>query len=362
MAEAEPRSGAGDHEAWDDFVRSNRYGTFMQTSAWAETKAANGWWPVLVQADGIGAQVLLKRRPPLPWAYAYSPRGPVSERWDRSTIGAFSAAVRERLPELARGRVSHLRIDPEVEAGGPDDKDGALQAALRDAGWRHAPSVQAPATRILELGGDDAALWSGLRKKWRQYVSKAKGAGIEVVDAGAEALPEFYEIYRDTARRAGFVIRAASAYDEVWSAFSATGDARLLFATEPGGEKVATLFLLRCGDRVIEPFGGMTPEGAEARANYLLKWEAIRSSNAAGARVYDMWGLPNRGIAYFKEGFGGREVRYIGAWDLVLDAAGWFLYAPVRRAVGRLRRLVASRPSGGGEAGMGEGAGGESEA
>ena len=42
MAEADPRSGAGEQEAWDDFVRSNRYGTFMQTSAWAETKAANG--------------------------------------------------------------------------------------------------------------------------------------------------------------------------------------------------------------------------------------------------------------------------------------------------------------------------------
>jgi len=48
-----------------------------------------------------------------------------------------------------------------------------------------------------------------------------------------------------------------------------------------------------------------------------------------------MWGLPNRGIAYFKEGFGGREVRYVGAWDLVLDPGGWLLYAPVRRAVRR---------------------------
>ena len=175
-----------------------------------------------------------------------------------------------------------------------------------------------------------------------------------MVDAGAEALPEFYDIYSDTARRAGFVIRAASAYDAVWSAFSARGEARLLFATAPDGAKLATLFLLRCGDRVVEPFGGMTPVGAEARANYLLKWDAIRSSSAAGARVYDMWGLPNRGIAYFKEGFGGREVRYIGAWDLVLDPAGWFLYAPVRRAAGRLRRVLDRLPSGATEAGMGE--------
>ena len=40
---------------------------------------------------------------------------------------------------------------------------------------------------------------------------------------------------------------------------------------------LATLFLVRCGTRVVEPYGGMTLDGGESRANYLLKWEAIRS-------------------------------------------------------------------------------------
>ena len=63
----------------------------------------------------------------------------------------------------------------------------------------------------------------------------------------------------------------------------------------------------------------MTAEGGESRANYLLKWEAIRSSREQGATSYDLWGLATGGIAHFKTGFGGREVHYIGAWDLVLD-------------------------------------------
>ena len=66
----------------------------------------------------------------------------------------------------------------------------------------------------------------------------------------------------------------------------------------------------------------MTAAGAESRANYLLKWEAIRSSREQGATSYDLWGLATGGIAHFKTGFGGREVRYIGAWDLVLDPLG----------------------------------------
>ncbi len=77
----------------------------------------------------------------------------------------------------------------------------------------------------------------------------------------------------------------------------------------------------------------MTQAGADTRANYLLKWEAIRSSREAGAEAYDLWGLATGGIAHFKTGFGGREVRYIGAWDLVLDRLGRQVYgAAVERA------------------------------
>ena len=106
---------------------------------------------------------------------------------------------------------------------------------------------------------------------------------------------------------------------------------RLLFAQSPDGAPQAALFLVRCGPRVVEPYGGMTGEGAESRANYLLKWEAIRSSREQGATSYDLWGLATGGIAHFKTGFGGREVRYIGAWDLVLDPLGRQVYQAAQR-------------------------------
>jgi lipid II:glycine glycyltransferase (peptidoglycan interpeptide bridge formation enzyme) len=228
--------------------------------------------------------------------------------------------------------VSHLRIDPEIEADGPLDPDGALRRALRSAGWRPAPPIQPNATRIVDLGADEAALWADLRKKWRQYVNKARGAGIMVVDGDGSRLPEFYRIYRETADRAGFLIRTETAYRDVWDAYAPGGRARLLFAQAPGGDPLATLFLVRSGPRVVEPYGGMTLAGGESRANYLLKWEAIRTSREAGAKSYDLWGLATGGIAHFKTGFGGREVRYIGAWDLVLDPVGRRAYDAAQRA------------------------------
>jgi lipid II:glycine glycyltransferase (peptidoglycan interpeptide bridge formation enzyme) len=222
--------------------------------------------------------------------------------------------------------VATLRIDPEIEIDGLQDGDGAVRRALTAAGWRPATAVQPAATRIVDLRPDETVLWGDLRKKWRQYVNKARSAGIVVVDAEGDRLGEFYRIYRDTADRAGFLIRTEAAYRDVWEAFRPAGNARLLFAQAADGEPMATLFLVRCGTRVVEPYGGMTVAGGESRANYLLKWEAIRSSREAGASTYDLWGLATGGIAHFKAGFGGREVQYVGAWDLVLDRLGRLAY------------------------------------
>jgi lipid II:glycine glycyltransferase (peptidoglycan interpeptide bridge formation enzyme) len=254
----------------------------------------------------------------------------VARTWTRESVAAFSEAIRNDLAGDAR--VSHVRIDPEIELDGPLDDHGAVRRALREMDWRPATPIQPNATRIIDLRADEEALWGDLRKKWRQYVNKARSGGIVVTDGDAAAIPEFYAIYRETADRAGFLIRTEQAYRDVWDAFAPTGNARLLFARRPNGEPLATLFLIRCGSRVVEPYGGMTVDGGDSRANYLLKWEAIRSSREQGATSYDLWGLATGGIAHFKTGFGGREVRYIGAWDLVLDPLGRQVYERAQQA------------------------------
>jgi len=320
-----------DPSDWDAFVESRDPGSYLQLEAWARVKAANGWSAHRLGAADAAAQILVRRPRPLPWAFAYAPRGPVARTWSADEIAAFTDAVRSELPRSA-GRVSHLRIDPEIELDGAVDPDGALRRALRQAGWRPAPPIQPASTRVIDLRPDEEALYGDLRKKWRQYVNKARAGGVVVSDAEGDQLGEFYRIYRGTADRAGFLIRTEQAYRDVWEAYRPAGRARLLFARTADGEAVATLFLVRCGPRVVEPYGGMTPAGADSRANYLLKWEAIRSSREQGATSYDLWGLATGGIAHFKTGFGGREVRYIGAWDLVLNPLGRAVYEGAGRA------------------------------
>ena len=77
---------AVDPRTWDAFVEGSDPGSYLQMSAWATVKAVNGWSAHRVIADGrpgrIGAQILVRRPRPMPWGFAYAPRGPVAADWD----------------------------------------------------------------------------------------------------------------------------------------------------------------------------------------------------------------------------------------------------------------------------------------
>ena len=228
-------------------------------------------------------------------------------------------------------------IDPEVEPG-------PVQDWLRELGWRPIPAIQIDRTRLIDLTRPEAELWSDLRSSARWSVNKARRTGHTVEDAGAAGLDAFGELYLETARRVGF--EANAAFRETYAAFDRRGLARLLLARDADGQAVATLMLLDCGDRVIERYGASSTAGAAARANYLVKWEAIRTSRERGMTRYDMWGTDHEGVATFKASFGGDERQYIGAWELVTNR---LVHDGFAGAVARLRtrsgRVPASQPA-----------------
>jgi lipid II:glycine glycyltransferase (peptidoglycan interpeptide bridge formation enzyme) len=311
-----------DAAEWNAFVEAAPYHAFPQLWEWGEVRALGGWRPVRL-AIGVsrdrpvaGAQLLLRRIPVLGWHLAYVPRGPIGQLDDPTIRDGLVAALRA----LGRSeRIATVRADPEAR---PDTGYGA---ALLGPPWRDAPKVQPPTTRVIDLTIGEEALRAGLRRKHRQYVSKAERSGVTIerfdgatpLEVIGPALADFNRIYRFTASRAGFVARQPFYYERVWSLFAPAGRVRLSFAVKDG-ERNATLFHFTCGERAVESYGGMTDAGADSRANYLLKWSAISDFVHDGFKVYDMWGLATGGIRQFKEGFGGEEIGYVGARDLAL--------------------------------------------
>jgi peptidoglycan pentaglycine glycine transferase (the first glycine) len=324
-----------DPAAWDDFVRTSSGGGYLQLSGWATVKSANGWRAHRVVVDAgtgpVGVQVLVRKLGPTPFGVGYAPRGPVGAD-DPQSLEALTEAL-ARLGH--QERLSHVTMDPgwacRVPAAGDPSGDVPVAAdtagpsvvtvplpspatALLAAGWRRSDDLQHDRTRIVDLD-DPGRVWADVRSRTQRYVKSARKAGITVTREGSASMDEFHRLLVATAERAGFIYRDAESYRRIVDTFG-PDDAHLLMARSTAGRAVAGLLIVRCGDTVAEPSGGMDDEGAESRANYLLKWEAISRAAAEGARHYDMWGIAHGGIDQFKAGFGGHEVRYPGTFDL----------------------------------------------
>jgi lipid II:glycine glycyltransferase (peptidoglycan interpeptide bridge formation enzyme) len=317
----EPTASAleSDAAAWDAFVADSSTPSHLQTSGWADVKRGNGWRAVRLAAGAgaslVGAQLLVLRPRPSPWAIGYVPRGPiVAGPLEAGTIGSITERVRQY---AASHRLASVVIEPEAEEG------GSIERWLREAGWRPAPHVQPQSSRLIDLTQSEAALWSDLRSSARWSVNKARRSGIRVVEGDEARVAEFHRIYAAAVVQAGIPARGIGAFRTMWSELAPRGMVRLLFAElEATDEPIATVFLVGCGPRIADLSSGTTEQGARLRANHLLKWEAILRSRSWGYRQYDFYGVPRQGIAEFKAAFGGREVHYVGAWEMTIDRLG----------------------------------------
>jgi len=321
-----------DDERWNQFVGAASPPSFLQATPWAVSKRPNGWTAHRIVTEGsegpIGAQLLVRRPGPLPFGFGYAARGPLAGAPPEAAgLAAFTAEVRSVARDVG---ASYVRIDPELE-----DADGSVAGTLAALGWRQVPNVLPASTSLIDLSAPEDQIWQAIHRKTRQSITKSGRDGAVIVAAGIDRLPDFHRVYAETMRRVGLATRSLASFRTLYEAFDADGHVHLFLATGPDGSPIAALLLLGWGTRVADLYGGTTDVGRQLRANYSIKWEAIRAAKARGYTGYDLWGLPSDAVNQFKAGWGGRDVHYVGTWDLVVNPVGRFMIEAGIRARGQ---------------------------
>lgn len=313
-----------DREDWDDFVLEHD-GHPLQLWGWGVTKEMHGWKAERLLAYDednrveAGAQILVRR---LPWPFkslAYVPRGPVAE--PDSSGGLLSALANHVKSQY--GSVV-LTIEPDW----PEPVD-------MPKGWhRSTNTILIPNTLILDLNKSEDELLEPMNKKTRQYIRKSKGEeGVEIRQVkGREELEKCMEVYRETAKRAGFALHKDKYYYDLYDNM---GDMSPVFAAYKDGWPIAFLWLAISANTAFELYGGMNDTGQELRANYALKWHAITKMKEWGLERYDMNGLVSDGVSNFKRGFADHEDMLIGTYDRPLS----FLYLLWVRGLPTFKKL-----------------------
>jgi lipid II:glycine glycyltransferase (peptidoglycan interpeptide bridge formation enzyme) len=334
--------------AWDRFVEGHHRGHVLQTSRWAQLKSAFGWSServMLTRADNsiIAGTSLLFRR--LPWGQtlAYAPKGPLvnweDEQEARQLFGAVQEACRRRRSAL-------LKIEPEHEA------TPALAQTLEGLGFTaSAQRIQPLSTIHVDLTPDEESILGCMKPKWRYNIRLAERKGVIVREASLADLEAVQALMVETGARDGFGVHSAAYYRMATELFVPSGLATWLLA-EHEGRLLAAIAVFALGKMAWYMWGASSDADRNLMPNHALQWAGMRWARARGCVVYDLWGIPDEigadpdayaepeswgddglwGVYRFKQGFGGRVVRYVGAWDAPISQLGYTLYRGALRA------------------------------
>ncbi|HKY54612.1 MAG TPA: peptidoglycan bridge formation glycyltransferase FemA/FemB family protein [Anaerolineales bacterium] len=323
----------------------------------------------------IAAALILKRQI-LRNAFAarlsilYSPKGPLLD-WSNE---ALRNRVLNDLQSFAKKQGAiFLKMDPDVVVGTgvPDGADDAIDnngrivmSELKRRGWGYSSDqIQFKNTILIDLNPSEEELLARMKQKTRYNIRLAEKKGVAVRVGTPEDLPMLYKMYAETSVRDGFVIRNEEYYKRVWETFMPDAKSPVsslqisnspildpqspitnyqLSFTEPliaevNNEPISAIFIFYFAGRAYYVYGMSRDVHREKMPSYLLQWEAIKRAKEYGCTVYDLWGAPDVfdesdcmwGVYRFKEGFGGKVVRTLGAWDYAPNRLWYNMYSEI---------------------------------
>lgn len=252
--------------------------------------------------------------------YLHIRHGPITHTSDSDVWNDIIGYLREFAKKEG---AAFIRMSPPIE-----DSDTNL-TFLRSIGMIPAAVHEVDAERcwVLDITPGDDILLAGMRKTTRYEIKRAIKEGIIVEKSeDPKSLQSFFDLYKQTATRQGFV--PYQGIREEFDVFAKEHRALLLTGAHEGKTAAAALVLFMGNEAIYHHGASVT---SRIPVSYLVQWEAIREAKRRGMKVYNFWGIaplaaqghPWHGITLFKAGFGGQEVRTIHAHDLPISPRYW---------------------------------------
>lgn len=298
---------------WRDVVSAYDDLSLPQTWAYGEAKAAMGGWQieraVIEAASPIAAvQVLVRPVPGIGRGLAWINRGPLVSRSGADARSALPAALKVLGAYWVDERRMYLRVAPSIQC-----HDGEA-TPVWPPGWSTVSGARGWASVLIDLSATEAALRAGLRKNWRNQLSRAERDGLTVASSTSRhALERFLSAYVVLLETK--VVSTSVTPDLLRALDAALPERRKLWVFEANraGEPLGGLLAAEWGTGSICLAVALTERGRTLCGGNLLYWEAILQMRRLGCRWFDVGGADQdqtpAGILHFKQGLCGRPYR-----------------------------------------------------
>lgn len=312
-------------KTWTKILEAHPEANFLQSPEWAEVNQKIDH-KVIVKTfenkDLALAIVKNARR----GRYLEVPGGPLLD-WANPEE---AKKIFDYLRQVAReNHCVFIRFRPQLE----NSKENlALMSSL---GAQPAPfHLHAEHTVLIDLTQSEDDLLKNMRRQTRYEVRRSAKLGLTVTrDNSKEAFEEFWRVQTETAKRQKFIppsLKDLLAYreafgDKIWI-YQAVAEDGLLGL-------VALGLIIECNGEADYFEAASTDLNRKLPGAYALQWQVIKDLKKQGIKRYNLWGIapkdqPNHryaGVTTFKTGFGGRQVEYLPAHDIVIDPLRYFL-------------------------------------
>ena len=272
--------------------------SFLQSEKWMEFQRSLG----RKVFDIEGAKVF-KHELPFGKSYLYIPRGP--------SVASFQfSGELKRIADVERAIFA--KAEPE---------DDAIAQELIKLGFHHSvKTIQPNRTVVLDLTRSEDELLSSMHHKTRYNIGVAEKNGIVVEES--DDMNIFWDLMKKTTARDRFSSHPREYYEKL------LGLCKLHVAWKDKTPLAAAMVMIH-GNSAYYLHGASDYEYRNLMAPYLLHWEIAKSYKLKAISYYDLWGIDtNRwpGVSRFKLGWGGRQIEYPGAFDLVISKPWCIVY------------------------------------
>lgn len=332
-------------EWWNSYVSSSAFFSLTQSYEWGEYKEKLGWIAIRIaiieKGNIVGcAQMLLKKFPLGMGSLAYIPRGPLLDWNNEEVLRTLLEALHL---EARRHKAVFLRIEPPL-LHSPEN-----HLKLRKSGFQISPQNHQPrCSIIMDLDSDLENLFSNLPKKTRKHIRSAERKNIIFRQREEGDVKVFYELMQMTSKRSSFEIRSFEFYEQFFNVFLQNKKAELILA-DYQGETIAAECPVFFGKHGAALYGASANTYRKIPVSDLITWEGIKWAKEQGCQSYDLYGIPDEigeliaagkpiptdkkgglwGVFYFKKGFSGEIVYYVGGYDYVYSKPSYIFTTKV---------------------------------
>jgi lipid II:glycine glycyltransferase (peptidoglycan interpeptide bridge formation enzyme) len=194
--------------------------------------------------------------------------------------------------------------------------------------FRKSTNIQPRKTLVLDITKSEKKLLVKMHHKTRYNIRLAERKNIKI-RKDKEGFEEFWKLLQQTTKRDGFRPHPKEYYKKMLEIsgvelFTATFKKKVIAANIVVFYKKTAIYLHGASDYKYR----------NLMAPYLLQWHQILEAKKRDCTEYDFWGIDEKkwpGVTRFKKGFNGKEVIYLGAYDLIFQPIWYRIYKVAKK-------------------------------